>query len=688
MTSPNAFRNLWDLGYRRLLPIAPPDANVPADSRLTRSRGKAPAILCADGLWRSMRGWRDVEPSPDTLDNWASWGAGVGIALGPQEDGLHLYAIDADTLDGGLADTIRETLAGQQGTLPPIRIGRRPKALYLIRCVDQLAYRCVKFTGRDGKLERVELLVEGKQFVAHGIHPQTNSPYRWPNGVPALADVPLVDPVDIDLFFDTLADILPAGQVDNGSLPANRANVDQARLRGDPDLVASAMAALPNSDALFGHYDQWIRVGEALHAATAADPDLGEELWLQWCARYPERENSDERDIGIWRSFKAPHSIGADYLYEMAERHGDWQDRPKAYFSPVNDNEVGLFDHPVHTPAGIPLYTIDDIYARPDTAFAVARHIPERSFGFLYGAPGSFKSFLALDLSMHLAYGLPEWHGDALAPMDGIVLYVAREGASGFKARLQAWHEGRILPDGRRPAFRHVEASLNFMVAEDIQRLVAAVRGAGLKASLVIVDTVSRVIPGADENAQKDMTLFVRACERLMEEFGCMVIGVHHTNKAGDMRGSSVFLGQGDFIFRTEAIKETSRKAVRLTCEKQKDGDDGWTDTYELRPVRASLVPVRLSKSEAVKVVSAGRSGDILEAMEAAWREGKPWRQRGREGAVGVMHQQFGMAKDEAEKLLQTWLATGAVTYKIFDKKMKLSGFRPSQSEPPKGVFE
>lgn len=692
MPSPNPFRKFWELGYRRLLPIAPPDADVPHDSRLTRSRGKSPAILCDDGLWRSLRGWRDLQPTLDHLAAWEGWGAGVGIALGLQHDGSYLHAIDADTLDPTLARIVEERICSVITALP-VRVGRAPKALYLVRTADEgLPYTCVKFSGYGGKPERVELLSEGKQFVAHGIHPQTRSPYRWPNGIPAFDDVPAWNPEEILALFGDLPQHLPAASLDNGSLPSDRAAVNQARLKGDLDLVSSAMASLPNTEELFGSYDQWVRVGQALHAATADDPALGEELWLQWCARYPERENSDEEDIRYWRSFKAPHSIGADYLYELAERHGQWPGRVHAYFSPVNDNEVSAFDHPASD--GNDLYevlTLEDILALPDPRYVVDRHFPEQSLGFLYGEPGTFKSFIAFDLCMHLAHNLPDWHGDVIDPdTGGLVVYLAGEGASGFKHRARAWLDKHLVPEFNHKRFILIRKPCNFMSEEDIARLerTVAFHAAGRPVATIVVDTVSRAVAGADQNLQKDMTIFIRACDRLKDRFKAVVLGVHHTNKAGDILGSVVFRASGDFVFRAEARKDSGQPTVRITCEKQKDGPDGWGETYAMEAVGKSLVPRRLSKAEATKAVSAGRAGDVLEAMEAAWREGKPWRQRGRDGAVGAMHQQFGMAKEEAEKLLQTWLATGVVTYKIYDKKLKLSGYYPSSSAAPNGVFD
>jgi hypothetical protein len=96
-----------------------------------------------------------------------------------------------------------------------------------------------------------------------------------------------------------------------------------------------------------------------------------------------------------------------------------------------------------------------------------------------------------------------------------------------------------------------------------------------------VVDTVSRAMPGADENLQKEMTLFVRACDRLQ---GCVPlrrVGVHHAGKNGDMRGSTVLLGAGDFVFKLE--RKQGATIGRLHCEKQKDAPDGWEEPYRVR---------------------------------------------------------------------------------------------------------
>ena len=98
------------------------------------------------------------------------WAPGTGIKTG---DGL--LAIDADTLNADHARVIRDIVEDRFGRLP-VRIGKYPKALYLIRCRDPYRYTRVEFGNLNdkGSLEdRVEILSDGRQFVAEGVHPGT-----------------------------------------------------------------------------------------------------------------------------------------------------------------------------------------------------------------------------------------------------------------------------------------------------------------------------------------------------------------------------------------------------------------------------------------------------------------------------------------------------------------------------------
>lgn len=246
--------------------------------------------------------------------------------------------------------------------------------------------------------------------------------------------------------------------------------------------------------------------------------------------------------------------------------------------------------------------------------FVIARHLPDASLGFLYGAPGSGKSFVAIDWAMHLASDRPDWHGDKIASKaEGWVVYLAREGATGMGARLEAWERTHTQFADADARFALIPSEIDFMKPGDIDATVEAVRAAGVHpVSMIVVDTVSRSMPGADENLQKDMTTFVAACDRLKDEFGCVVLGVHHASRKGEMRGSSVLLGAGDFVFRVskdDSDAQSTSRRLNLFCEKMKEGADGWGADYWLDPVGlgrrdasgeeiTSLVPRRAPKVE------------------------------------------------------------------------------------------
>ncbi len=317
----------------------------------------------------------------------------------------------------------------------------------------------------------------------------------------------------------------------------------------------------------------------------------------------------------------------------------------------------------------IDLLTDEQLQTMPDPRWLIGRHIPETGFGILFGDPGTYKSFLALDMGLSIAAGFRDWYGDPIAQDAGAVLYIAGEGAGAFKLRIRAWKKQNWVEDEMMPAdrFRVVTASLNFMRHEDIVELLAVVDASGLKRiALIIIDTVSRAIPGADENKQQDMSIFVNACDTLRDRTGAFILGIHHAAKSGDMRGSSVIPGGGDAIFRVERKK--GQNYVRLTCTKQKDAPDQWHNSYRLNLVNlggdvSSLAPVRVEEKEVEEAIC---TDEIKEQIFAAITRdaglGNHWSMApraisdGRKYAVHEIAKGWTVAEDVAEQWLDMWL--------------------------------
>src|SRR3954451_18258720 len=115
------------------------------------------------------------------------------------------------------------------------------------------------------------------------------------------------------------------------------------------------------------------------------------------------------------------------------------------------------------------------------------------------------------------------WHGRAVERR--WVIYVAAEGHAGLRARCRAWLSARGLRDVDRVRFR-VDAGtlLDRAVVDRARRTLETLPE---RPGLLVVDTLARTMVGGDENAAKDVGLFVHAVDALRDGGAALV--VHHT---------------------------------------------------------------------------------------------------------------------------------------------------------------
>lgn len=334
--------------------------------------------------------------------------------------------------------------------------------------------------------------------------------------------------------------------------------------------------------------------------------------------------------------------------------------------------------------------SIEELEARPPAQWLIGRHIPKQSVGFLAGTPGAGKTFLAIDIGLSIAYGRPDWHGDDISSEDdGVVVYVSGEGGYALSARISAWRT-RYSEKAPTDRFWLIEQPVNMTRAEDIEKLEKTLSDR-LKRPIaaIFIDTLSRVIPGADENNQADMSRFIHACDKLKLRFRCAVVCIHHMNSGGaHMRGSTTLAGGADFIFTLS--KFGNGKARKLECAKMKDGPDDWKDLYsfETQPTtsdQVSLVPVRISgNSQNNGGLTPSKSERIFEAIAQAANDGRPWalsKQSKQRCASLRMQEDFQMDREDAEEALQLWVNSGIIAEVMINPKKKLRGLQITQRQ-------
>lgn len=232
----------------------------------------------------------------------------LGVRLGEPSrllDGVYLHVIDADIRVADLTDealaTLRELLPVDPDTLPMVRSGSGGSSFHLYFVSDK-PFRSKRLAVSDGKHRdaegkwhfdyEIELFGTGKQVVLPpSIHP-SGKPYVWVREFDAFA-LEFNDEYRIDS--EDLAKLAVVEHSDyqyESVPPLDFKNGVMERLLDD----------VPVSDL---HYDDWIRLGQALHHQLGGTED-GFQLWLKHTERSQKHDgkNSTLRTMRMkWRSF-------------------------------------------------------------------------------------------------------------------------------------------------------------------------------------------------------------------------------------------------------------------------------------------------------------------------------------------------------------------------------------------------
>jgi putative DNA primase/helicase len=311
------------------------------------------------------------------------------------------------------------------------------------------------------------------------------------------------------------------------------------------------------------------------------------------------------------------------------------------------------------------LISADEFASQPCPPQWIIRDLfEEGAFGMIHGPSGSGKSFVAIDIAMHIACAKPGWHGSAVRK-PGTVVYLAGEGHYGMRRRVAAWFKHYGRPDEETELYVS-KSACDLDQAEGFMRVFNSIRSLPKHPTLIVVDTLHRFLSG-DENSAQDARKMITACDRLREEFGCALILVHHTGVNGEAqhraRGSSAWRGAVDFEYSIDSKKQV----VTLTNRKAKDGPeiaprhfalheivlDDWLDE-EGEPINGVIIlPTELKKVERPDA----KVRKFLNWFEEAWLgstmeafDGEPFLPR--EAMLNYLKTQHNMTKRTAENHL------------------------------------
>lgn len=234
------------------------------------------------------------------------------------------------------------------------------------------------------------------------------------------------------------------------------------------------------------------------------------------------------------------------------------------------------------------LLSVSDLGKLPAVKPLVDGLLYRNTLAQLSGPPGSFKSFISIDISCALASGQASWEGHRIPARERVV-YVAAEGASGLRARIYAWCEHHAVDPSRLEGWLYIlPIPLQLGAAVHVDQ--GAEMAQDVAAGLLVLDTRARCTVGLEENSATEQGRAVDAADRIRAATGCTVWGIHHSVRNGSTpRGSTAW----DGAVWTDLRVTAEDTAVSVKVEKHKDAPSGKTYEYRMIPhtVSADLVP-------------------------------------------------------------------------------------------------
>lgn len=506
----------------------------------------------------------------------------VGIKTG---QGVAL--IDIDVTDQAISEAIQAEWTRRHPGAPQ-RTGKAPKTAFLV--ASDVEKKIDLKLPKVGKDDKIEVLANGQQFVAYGIHPDTKAPYHW-HGLDPLdqflggkEDLPVVSEIEIKEFVQWVAATYAAPakpklseraaaaggfKIDTGDGNEFWRNVNTAALASLGAWVPALIpAAKRNAAGAFRITSR--QLGRELQEDLSIHPDgiqdFGVETKLSPIDLVKRELGGEIKEAALWLCDKmnvAPKALGfntpADTEAEILRALQDIKTRDRNTETPPKE------DKPKRR---FRLIRSDRLeFSEPD--WLVKGLFEAETLSLIFGDPGCGKSFVAFDLAASIATGRP-FHGHEVKR--GAVIYICGEGHNGIKRRLIAWEKYNETTLENKPLYIS-EVPGQFLNPESVGEIVAAIDEAADEANmpiaLIVVDTLNRNMGAGDESNTKDMTMFVAAVDAARGRYKAAAQIVHHTGHGNKdrARGSYSLHGALDHEYRLEKIDQS----IVMTNTKMKD---------------------------------------------------------------------------------------------------------------------
>jgi hypothetical protein len=457
-------------------------------------------------------GFQDASTDPEQVRQW--WAGipipNIGIATGQPSK---VFVVDLDvseTKDGLQAWAKLQKKHGKAPDTFTVQTPRGGRHLYfsmpdthLIRCGTDRLGKGIDVRGDGGYVVAAPSLVGGKQYrVINATEPA--APPAWL--------VELVRPCP-NLSKVAAEDKSP-----------NSATSDEPKIREALKFISA------------DNYDQWLKVGMALHSW---DRTKGLCVFDEWSQTVPEKYNAEEL-AKKWRSFHEGDGVTIGTVFHLAQQ-ASWKveragsDCSRTSGLPEIDNAAALLADETIT---IPAELVEGVIHQGCKA-VIGSNSKAR------------KTWLLLDLALSVQAGVKFWKWNT---HQGRVLFINFEVHKAFtRSRIQRLAEAKGITDVSNLDIWNLRghAAPLWRLLPELLAIITPGRYA-----LIVIDPIYKALGGREENATGDIGELCNELERIAVHSGAAVVFSAHFSKGNQaskdpmdrISGSGVFGRDPDSI--------------------------------------------------------------------------------------------------------------------------------------------
>ena len=527
----------------------------------------------------ALTNWSRIKSTPDLIESWDA-DASIGITTGD------VVAIDIDCYDKHVTNAIVK-FCDQHIGRGLRRIGKAPKALLVFRTGENLKKSVsAKYSDNEGNTNCIEVLGKGQQFVAFGIHPDTQEKYLWPKTCPYVTPVnalPTINAEQINSLFEYFdTNCVPNdwmrtgdGSSANSSLPdAANGVLSMEHMKSTLDLSDESINR--HLDRVSAEdYSQWILVGQALHHQFNGDSD-GLEKWDLWSSKAANYKDWEEcRDK--WETFETIHDGGTVTFATVIDLS------KKTSAAELLAEAVDQ----ANTLAFVPVGKID-AYSLPVREWVVGRRLQRGFITAMFAPGGVSKSMFSLLSAVSVASGKP-YTGETVHRKGKVWVINNEDDEPEQLRRLAGIVKHHKVDDsvldnislscgyGNPYVTSTVDKEGNVVHHPNAEKIISEAKANNV--NYIIIDPFIS-IHQSDENDNNSIQKAVDVLKHIAKEANVAIELVHHTRKAAGGKESEEHAGNADAGRGASSLKDACRVIATLARISQKNAKDQLID-YE-----------------------------------------------------------------------------------------------------------